>query len=172
MKNAVLAILAVGLLAGPMAANATMWTFSYSGTGVSANGTLETGSNLGNGSYLISGISGDQNGQAILGLAAPNSISGYTWDNLLFPAGPQFVDTGGFVFQTASGYFNICSNQAPDIAACGNAGTQEFDVQTGGMVGIDMTVSQVPEPGSFALLGLGLGPIGISLGLSRRRRAN
>ncbi|MHB1869984.1 MAG: PEP-CTERM sorting domain-containing protein [Steroidobacteraceae bacterium] len=172
MKNTVLAILAVGLLAGPMAANATMWTFSYSGTGVSANGTLMTGNNLGNGSYLITGINGDRNGQAISGLAAPNTISGYVWDNLLFPAGPQFVDTGGFVFQTADGYFNVCSNQAPAIASCGNGGSQEFNMQTGGMVGIDMTVSQVPEPGTLALLGLGLGLICISLGLSRRRRAN
>lgn len=172
MKKAVLAILAVGLLAGPMAANATMWTFSYNGTGASANGTLATGSNLGDGSYLITGISGDLNGQPILSLAAPNTISGYVWDNLLFPAGPQFVDTGGFVFQTASGYFNVCSNQAPLIASCGSGGTQEFNMQTGAMTGIDMTVSQVPEPGTFALLGLGLGLIGISLGLSRRRRAN
>lgn len=89
IKTAVIGL----LLLGSMAANAgpISWAFSYTGTGVSASGVLST-NDLSGGTYLINGISGQRNGEAILGLVPAGTIftpgGSLFSDNLLYPVSP------------------------------------------------------------------------------------
>jgi len=93
---AALSVLACG------SARADLFDFSYSGGGITASGTLTATLQSGN-TYLITGITGTNNGSSITGLLAPNTY--YANDNLLFyPAGGDnviggYVDSGGLGYQ-------------------------------------------------------------------------
>jgi hypothetical protein len=107
-----LSIAAVGflsLLATSMTAGAsTIWSWDYSGPGITAGGTFTTVSSPdADGGYLITAIAGTRSGTTITGLQARGtSIPGnepFTVDNLLFPGpGPQLT-SHGFGFSLSDG---------------------------------------------------------------------
>jgi len=148
------------------------WQFSYSGNGVSASGNLLTLATEVAGHYQIVGLSGTRNGAAMNALfpAGTYSASGgglLFSDNLLFPSDP-FLDTGGFTFHAGSDRYNVyyADGIYYDLAGadCGAA--------TCGQPGhlgkpISFSISQVPEPGSLALLAMAAFAM---LGIGTRKR--
>jgi len=91
-------------------AAALTWTWSYSGTGISAAGTFTTVDTPdSSGFYLITGIAGERNGAAIVGLQPTGTpIPGnepFAVDNLVKVDSPQLT-THGFGFAIAGGTFS------------------------------------------------------------------
>ncbi|QIR39501.1 PEP-CTERM sorting domain-containing protein [Tolypothrix sp. PCC 7910] len=139
--------LAIGL-AGvglPSAAQALVFDFSYTAGSNTASGTLTTNDTPdGSGYYIIQGITGFRNTEAITGVVSTN---GYTNNNNLFnPTAPYFTGEG-FSYTVASGSVNI------------RAGL-EFDPSFTSKIVSDFTASAgAPEPsdiGGLAIL-LGIG---------------
>ena len=113
----VLIALAFGLAA---TSRADLWSFDYSGAGVTASGTITTGAGLttfeGNAGYVITGVSGQRNGVTITGLIPATidpavgfstSPDGRWWfDNVLLASGG--FDLYGLLFTTeAGGEYNL-----------------------------------------------------------------
>jgi hypothetical protein len=96
-------------LTGPAPAHAALlWDWRYTGTGITARGTLTTTSRTNaDGYYLISGITGSRNGEAITGLeSAGDAIPGnpgFPVDNLISRSGQ--LTANGFGYETADGNF-------------------------------------------------------------------
>ncbi len=115
MKNlAVYAIVLAttfGLVLGTMpAASALSWNWSYSGTGITANGTFTTNDTPNDlGFYLITGITGTRNGEIITGLqAAGTSIPGnesFDVDDLI-SLNTQQLTGKGFAYSTSQGNYS------------------------------------------------------------------
>lgn len=102
----------LSLAATTMTAGAsTIWTWDYSGSGITASGTFATDSSPdASGGYLITGITGTRNGKMITGLQAPGtSIPGnepFTVDDLVFLGpGPQLT-SHGFGFSLSDGTYS------------------------------------------------------------------
>jgi hypothetical protein len=167
LKLAAAATMAVSM----QCAYADDWAFSYfdtgGGTAAFGSGTFVTGS-VGP-AYTVTGISGFANGQAITRLSSWASA-----DQLLWPTAP-FFDSAGISFHTAggpdwnlaylSGGFNGISFTG-DIAINSSLdpGTAlvHFDA-------INMSVTAVPEPETYAMMLAGLGLMGF---MARRRKQN
>src|SRR5215469_1470835 len=105
----------IGLLVGIAAFavpvhGSTLWSWNYSGTGITASGTFTTlDSPDARGGYLITAISGARNGQTITALQPTGTwIPGnepYAVDNLVFAGpGPQLTKAG-FGFALADGTY-------------------------------------------------------------------
>jgi len=166
MKSRTLGLLAVGLLAGPMAANALVITISGQG---SADGqwdvsTLEGASLADHLATLEQQVWWGSKKRA---LAFTNEVlDGLGTPNGLFrDTGPFFVYAG---IDPANGYYDACAYLgSPYFASfCGNTDDYPSTFATASRVG-PPPPGPVPEPGTLALLGLGLA----GLGLSRRRKA-
>ncbi len=142
---------------------ATLWNWSYTGSGIGAFGTFTTTDTPdGTGAFLITAISGERNGIAITGLQPPGTaIPGnepFAVDDLVRRgAGPQLTGNG-FGFSTADGNFanpffaDFTSppgyleffSTPPFTDAGGGATDSERAVQ--------FTASPVPEPASLLLI--------------------
>ena len=179
MKRSLLFLAAAVLPAPALFAGTVYFNFTYTGSGVSASGTLTT-TLVVPGEYLITGVTGQRNGVPITSLLYPTTgipgspvyiSNGSSIDNLLFvpPVHGTFSNwTGsndspsGFVFQTQNGVeYNPFTT---------NGLTYEYNLTAGGSgygPQIQFSVTQsTPEPETLALIGSGL----LGLGCLLRRR--
>jgi hypothetical protein len=143
-------------------AYADSFTFSYTGSGITASGILQTDS-LVSGSYLITGLTGTRNGSAMT-LLAPNAFAAN--DNLIFQSEPR-LDFAGFSYVAGGTNYNVYYNTPP----CCNGAVDYYETTVSGNLGqqIRFSMSAVPEASSLALLASGLGLIGF-VGVMRFRK--
>ena len=100
----------IGLMFGSVqSASALVWDWNYSGSGITASGTLITNDTPDDsGYYLITGITGQRNGDTITGIfPAGSPIPGnepFAVDNSI-GLNPQQLTGDGFGYSTASGNF-------------------------------------------------------------------
>ena len=109
----VCAALSTAVLAAIPAANATplVWSYSYSGGGVSGGGYLTTSSTLIGGAYSITGISGNRGSLPVESLlpAGTYAASGgglLLSDNLFYPGTPM-LGLGGFTVSAGAALYNV-----------------------------------------------------------------
>lgn len=140
-----------------------LWDWSYSGPGISAQGTFITGDTPdGLGFYLITGITGVRNGETITGLQAVGTpIPGnepFAVDNLV-RAGTIQLTSHGFGYSTSGGnyanpffadflsppvYLEFYST--PPFSGPGSAGPDDTELE------IQFSATPVPEPGTAVLM--------------------
>jgi hypothetical protein len=123
----------MALLMGTTALQADVFSFSYSGSGVSVNGTI-TAASLTPGVYTISDISGIRNGKAFDD--SPLGGGSFTYGGPLSSSGTMMFTVGliGLDTVTFSGR---------TYAEAGLAGAS---------TGNNFSISQVPEPATLSLL--------------------
>lgn len=175
-------VIVASLIAATLVSSASAATFDFTFTGLNAfgSGSLVADDN-GNGTFTAVSGSGTQNVFGVPdslslvfnphGTMQATSASGlFYFDNQAFPAAANLLTDGGLLFMTGAGNdMNLFSN--------GNGnGTYTFYTSQNGSYGYnELTAftlaesSAVPEPGTVALVGLGL--LGVAFGRKKRKAA-
>jgi len=146
------------LLIFSTAAFATNIPFSYSGSGYTGSGVF-IATNEGGGTYLVTGVTGTQNGLPFTGVEPVTpQFSGYSYDNLLFLKSTPQLDVLGILLDWNGGVVNL----GYDNTRYGlwDATTPYPDPSH------EIGFSATPEPST--LLTLGSGIVGL-VGLARKR---
>ncbi len=156
MKRVALLCLLVCCFAGT-----SLWAdsiaFSYSGTGFSASGVF-TATDQGNGSWLVTGVNGQQNGIAFSGVEALNTNPGYIYNNLVYLNSTPQLDLYGVLLSWNGGDVNV------GYDAGFNGGS--YVIWNPTEYASSFQASAVPEPTTLALLGGGF----LALGGTIRRK--
>jgi hypothetical protein len=143
-------------------ANSVTFDFTIGGVGISASGTF-TATFLSGNVYLVTSITGMQNGAAMT-LLAPRTYGGNF--NQVFSSAP-FLGTAGLGFILAGGTtdYNIYyDSDAATYREC-NSGAGPCSM-VGVGIPIQFSLTQVTEPSTLMLLGSGL--VGLA-GMARRK---
>lgn len=164
--------------------SASLYNFSFSGSGVSASGTLTTtgpltlltGSEV-NGSglygYNITSMTGQFNGSPISGIVPNGSFPGTIQDqNVLIDDAlvvtPLGLDVNGLDFYVGSNDYNLSANSIPR----GGGYSDWLLPYNGSGVGVELTITPVPEPTTMVAGAMLLLPFGFStLRMMRSRTA-
>lgn len=157
MQRIVTALATAAILAafGSGGAEANVYDFTYSGGGYIASGVFTTGD--AGSPYTVTEITGTADGSAITGLSAYAAA-----DQLLYYPGPVFVDQPGISFETAAGImYNISSFPT---GTANSIAVSTLDPGGGGccMIGVEMSVVQVPEPATWVMMALGFAGLGFA----------
>ncbi len=145
---------------------ADTFAWSYTGEGVNASGTFTTDP-ISGGTYLITGITGQRNGEIITGLSTFGGA-----DNLLFPVFAYFDILGLSYFADGVAYNLYGTGQFP------GPGVGEVPIELhlepdGQNINIELAtltvtrLGEVPEPSSVLLVSSGLAA---AAALRRRRQ--
>src|SRR3954452_2102361 len=159
-KRIVTTGLLIGIAAFAVPAHAsTLWSWNYSGAGITASGTFTTlDSPNPQGGYLITAITGARNGQTITALQPTGTwIPGnepYAVDNLVFAGpGPELTKAGfGFALAdgTYSNPFHADFLPTPEYLEFYSMPDSDSSTELG--VVFSATLVSTPEPATFALL--------------------
>jgi hypothetical protein len=136
---------------------AESFTFSISGAGITASGSL-TVTPLGGGIDLITGLNGKQNGQKMTLLG----IGGFDLnDNVLYTSSSDELDSLGFSFAAGGHNYKVYFNEFP--ALLGGSETY-YETSVLGALGGKVSFA-TPEPPVYLLLAVGL----LGLLITRRK---
>jgi len=156
--------LLIGIAASAVPAHAsTLWSWNYSGAGITASGTFTTlDSPNAQGGYLITAITGARNGHAITALQPTGTwIPGnepYAVDNLVFAGSEPQLTKAGFGFALADGTYSnpFYADFLPTPGYLEFYSMPDSDSSTELAVTFSATLTSTPEPATFALLLLSL----------------
>lgn len=150
---AVWAVVLAAVFSLPATSRADVWTWTFAGGSYSGSGTFVTDSTLSTGfggfsGYKITSITGTWtqspgSAQTISGLL-PVPSSGFDNDNLVSMSNQQ-LSWGGFLFGVNSAKINIYYS----------SGYRMYDGVNVDIAGTFSAVNTVPEPSTWALMGLG-----------------
>ncbi len=153
------AVAASGLVA-MTAAQAETWSFSYSGSSVSASGTFTTAGPALSPADILS-ISGLRNGVAITGLVPVGTDPNFIYDNQFTIAQPNLTE-GGFLYSLAGGGFNT------NVYFFEGDYFEVFVTPSGAIeTPISWSVTAVPEPATVLSMLAGLGLLGVYMRKAR-----
>ena len=183
VSRLVLAFAVVVLLFAATSARADSYTITFT-SGLTGALNL-TATPQGGGTFLVTAVTGSENGLAVGGLLAPNSSgfygmpdgTGFAYDDLLFPTSPTVFDNGGLLFTLiANGsliYENLYSNGTSaylESAYLANGASFPSDYS---WVPVTFTLTDpptvpTPEPSTLALCLVGI--IGFVAVMSKQKK--
>jgi hypothetical protein len=165
MKTSYLCVPLLALATLSTAKADLLFSFSYTGDGISASGDLITSDTIVTdvdgtsfSGFDVLGITGERNGVAITGLLDNPSFPGaadngtFIYDNILLTS-PFGFDNSGLVYVTGSdgNDYNLFSTNVPT-----GGGYTEYAPSTGGQPSVDLTItmlsSNVPDASSTGAL--------------------
>jgi hypothetical protein len=173
-------------LATSSIAHGAAFDLTFVGATYSVDATLDATSE-GGGEWLVTGMTGTISTNGVPGSAEsvtlipggpgvttvndPYAAVVWNYDNLLYypSTGRLSFDSGGLLFSASGSYWNLCTTMVVSpVASCGSTYTLEYSTNLVGDSG-STTVSQVPEPSTWAMIVTGF--TGLAFAGYRSRRS-